>query len=90
MLLILNVLMQCRISVVKLFDLIPCLNALTRFSLCFAGQQNQQPQDYTKAWEEYYKKQGLCFWDHNFYFTFLNWLSDKWIEYIQVSEMEWC
>ncbi|XP_036939432.1 far upstream element-binding protein 1 isoform X9 [Acanthopagrus latus] len=22
------------------------------------GQQSQQPQDYTKAWEEYYKKQG--------------------------------
>ncbi|KAJ8357377.1 hypothetical protein SKAU_G00201710 [Synaphobranchus kaupii] len=22
------------------------------------GQQGQQPQDYTKAWEEYYKKQG--------------------------------
>lgn len=22
------------------------------------GQQTQQPQDYTKAWEEYYKKQG--------------------------------
>uniref|UniRef100_A0A672HRY8 K Homology domain-containing protein n=1 Tax=Salarias fasciatus TaxID=181472 RepID=A0A672HRY8_SALFA len=24
----------------------------------FTGQQSQQPQDYTKAWEEYYKKQG--------------------------------
>ena len=23
-----------------------------------AGQQSQQPQDYTKAWEDYYKKQG--------------------------------
>uniref|UniRef100_A0AAR2IN84 K Homology domain-containing protein n=1 Tax=Pygocentrus nattereri TaxID=42514 RepID=A0AAR2IN84_PYGNA len=23
-----------------------------------SGQQGQQPQDYTKAWEEYYKKQG--------------------------------
>uniref|UniRef100_A0A8K9XGM2 Far upstream element (FUSE) binding protein 1 n=1 Tax=Oncorhynchus mykiss TaxID=8022 RepID=A0A8K9XGM2_ONCMY len=26
--------------------------------LSFPGQQSQQPQDYTKAWEEYYKKQG--------------------------------
>ncbi|RXM35024.1 Far upstream element-binding protein 1 [Acipenser ruthenus] len=25
------------------------------------GQQGQQPQDYTKAWEEYYKKQGINF-----------------------------
>lgn len=29
-------------------------------SLRSAGQQGQQPQDYTKAWEEYYKKQGKC------------------------------
>lgn len=30
--------------------------------LLLAGQQNQQPQDYTKAWEEYYKKQGWYSW----------------------------
>lgn len=30
-----------------------------RFCFCRrSGQQGQQPQDYTKAWEEYYKKQG--------------------------------
>lgn len=34
------------------------MDALTHYSLVFAGQQSQQPQDYTKAWEEYYKKQG--------------------------------
>lgn len=35
-------------------------DALTHDSFFFAGQQSQQPQDYTKAWEEYYKKQGGC------------------------------
>uniref|UniRef100_A0AAX7UX42 K Homology domain-containing protein n=1 Tax=Astatotilapia calliptera TaxID=8154 RepID=A0AAX7UX42_ASTCA len=39
------------------FDLmLECSNVFLPFHS--AGQQSQQPQDYTKAWEEYYKKQA--------------------------------
>lgn len=51
---------QCRVIVYVLwFDLmLECSNVFLPFHS--AGQQSQQPQDYTKAWEEYYKKQGEC------------------------------
>uniref|UniRef100_A0A8B9H092 Far upstream element (FUSE) binding protein 1 n=1 Tax=Astyanax mexicanus TaxID=7994 RepID=A0A8B9H092_ASTMX len=41
-------------SHVKLYNTIKCYSV----SFSVTGQQGQQPQDYTKAWEEYYKKQG--------------------------------
>uniref|UniRef100_A0A665XBH2 Far upstream element (FUSE) binding protein 1 n=1 Tax=Echeneis naucrates TaxID=173247 RepID=A0A665XBH2_ECHNA len=47
-------------NVLMFSDLIWHLNALTHAFPLFAGQQSQQPQDYTKAWEEYYKKQAAA------------------------------
>lgn len=56
-LLLLNVLVGSLLFVPVTALMLKCIE--TRLAFCFAGQQSQQPQDYTKAWEEYYKKQGV-------------------------------